>query len=181
MANKLKYGYMAALLVAGSILSTGSALAAGKCYEETTVKSTISCAKDRGSSADFVSGCTVIPPTTEKVEVPCKETWVNITHSVADQTRAQVCATKGMKPTSLDGQICASGERKATGGTGTVNYRFGQTGSTQSGGTKVQDIVVGLKDGGSTLDDAIVYYFCYGSGQKMDNDNTDLVVAYVCK
>lgn len=151
--------------------------AAAKCYEDIDVPASLSCASSDSMSADFANKCTIQTATTKKVEVECKGTWVNITHSVPDQTRAQVCATKGMTPTDINGQVCASGERRASGGAGAVSYRFGTWGSVATGGTNIVNRVVAGPQRGNTFS----YYYCYGNGQKQDMDSTDMVVAYACK
>lgn len=157
---------VAAFLLA---MQTG-ALAAEKCYEETPVPASVTCDSINSKSADFVSGCKSNAATVLKKEIDCPTAWVN---TDGRSSQASVCSAAGMTSTTIDGTLCAAGERRPSGGAnaGNINYRYGTWGGGGSGGSTVE-----LRTGRSAA-----YYYCWNPGNKRDYDGTDIVVAYACK
>ncbi|MCZ7860787.1 hypothetical protein O9X98_05160 [Agrobacterium salinitolerans] len=161
------------------------ALAAEKCYEDVPVPASVNCNGSTSKSADFASGCKYTPATVEKKEIECPVSlsWVN---ADGKTSQSATCAAAGLKPGSLDGQVCAAGERRPSEGLGasSINYRFGKWGSGGGkGGTTAQfysrTTTTGNRDDRVTK--TISNYYCWSSGNKRDYDSTDIAVAYVCE
>lgn len=169
---------VAILLVA---MQTG-AMAAEKCYEETPVPASVNCYAKDSKSADFAMSCKHSDATVTKKEVDCPASWVNAN---GKQSQAQVCSAAGMKSSNIEGKVCAAGERRPSNGTNaaSISYRFGRWGS---GGGQGGSIVEKKSKRTSRIGDDNptkfeTYYFCWNSGDKRDNDNTDIAVAYACE
>jgi hypothetical protein len=157
---------VAALLV----VTQTSALADDKCYEETSVPTSITCDANNSNSADFVSGCKSNAATTIKTEIACPTKWVN---TDGRASHAAVCSGAGLTATSIGGAICAAGERRpASGeGAGSIYYRYGTWGTQRIGGS-----IAEMRTRRSST-----YYYCWNPGNKRDYDSTDIIVAYACK
>lgn len=175
------------LVVAGFTLSlshafTTSALAAVKCYEEQELPPVLVCDNKYSNSADFSSGCQYTTGKTVQIEVACPVMWVNI--SVKNETHSQTCNRVGLKTSSIEGSICASGELRPSIGQNWegISYRFGKWGGLDTyGGNQIVSIrdytSRGNKDESGRFYEGGLY--CYKGGTK-DRDNTDRVVAYAC-
>nr|WP_250807184.1 hypothetical protein [Neorhizobium tomejilense] len=162
-----------------------AAQAAEKCYEEIPIPTSLLCADSNSRSADFSSGCEVTPATTEKKEIDCPATWVNISGDV--ESHATTCARVGLRPTDIDGAKCAAGERRPTtgGNFNGISYKFGRWGGSTQGGSIIQFLSRTVTSGFCRDCDrkttTYTYNYCWNPGNKRDNDSTDIVVAYACK
>jgi len=196
-------------------LSAYSALATSPeiCYDYVSTPASLSCNDSDTKSADFSLGCTSTPATTKKVEVPCPEEkgrWVNVKAdtfrvtingtrfnrpAIPGTTHAQVCASVGLKPANLDGNVCAAGERRPMigGRWEEINYKYGKKGDGNKfdGGNRPQLVqsqtcTTGGRDDGNRCPTEtvpyIVSYFCYDSWTKNKNfTRQDAVVAWYCE
>jgi len=183
-----------ATLLAGFL--TMPAMAADKCYQKVLIPAEFKCNAGATDGVnrfdDFSNGsCQRIAERYEDVEVECPKVgrWVNATFNnktitvngpgrdggTSTQTisvatsQAETCSSVGLSPAKLEGQyICASGEARPNRGEGyaSINYKYGRWGS-------------GGWAGVSTTQNN--YLFCWGNGQKRDNDSTDRVVAWYCE
>lgn len=187
-----------AALFAG--LFTIPAVAADKCYQKVYVPAQYKCnTRTSGlvekSFDDFSNGaCQTIAARVDDVEVECPKVgrWVNATFTnktitmrsgggrdggggtytqtiSVPSSQAETCSSAGLSPAKLEGQyICASGEARPVSGTDyeKISYKYGRWGD-------------GGWAGVATTDNN--YLFCWGSGQKRDNDATDRVVAWYCE
>jgi hypothetical protein len=67
-------------------------------------------------------------------------------------THAEVCANAGMRPSSHEGAICASGRQRPTSGDGwsSINYVYGTEGGSRGGGSRftIDWAKAARKDGG---------------------------------
>lgn len=170
-------------LIASAVLFVAmqsSAYAAEKCYEETVVPASSSCAKNGSKSADFSSGCQYSPQTIEKKVVSCPATWVN---ADGQTSQAKACAAEGLKPADFDGQRCASGEWRPISGENyqNINYRYGKYGSGGGKGGSTAQLVTRTWTSGSGQEETYIVYYCWNPRDTRDNDGTDLAVAYACK
>jgi len=199
-------------------LSAYSALATSPeiCYDYVSTPASVSCNNSDSKSADFSLGCSNTPATTKKVEVPCPETeagrWVNVKAatyrvtingtrsnrptSIPGTTHAQVCASVGLKPANLDGNVCAAGERRPMigGRWEEINYKYGKKGDGNKfdGGDRPQFIIFGQTcthgnrdEGDRCVGETVPYIvnnFCYDSWTKHKNyTKQDAVVAWYCE
>lgn len=177
------------ILLAMSVLSTAAAASAAPlCYEDRIVPAQMTCSDNDSRSADFGSACKYVGETVQQVPVECPGRWVGVKQESI--THAQACSNAGLKPTSIEGEMCASGERRPTAGEGAagISYAYGKTGSSTSGGTAVVNNSFWENSGGCSpnssgtcIDRQVTYTYCYGSGQKRDWDATDRVVAFACE
>jgi len=183
------------------------------CYEDVVVPASMSCDGLDSNSADFSSGCTSTGETTKKVEVPCAVgQWVNVSAttynarikgtrsnpptSIPGVSHAEVCASVGLKPADLDGNVCAAGERRPmVGGLWeAIDYKYGIKGDGNKfdGGNRPQYLPVKSgcsnrdRDGGgcspSESTTFTLSYFCYDSWTKVKNwTKQDAVVAWYCE
>jgi len=209
----MKHILLAAAFVS---LSAFSAFATSEeiCFEDVPIPASLSCAGNDSESADFSSGCSNTPATTKKVEVPCPDDgrWVNVTAatyrvtikgtrtnrptSIPGTSHAEVCAGAGLKPASLDGNVCAAGERRPMigGRWEGINYKYGKKGdgNKSDGGDRPQFIIFGqtCSNGGRDEGDRcvgetvpyVVNNFCYDSWTKVKNyTKQDAVVAWYCE
>lgn len=140
------------------------------CYEDTTIPAHMICDGNVGSSVDFTTGCRDIPETVVQTPVACppEAEWVNVnmssrtlagTHTggipagrymrsritltlrhYSLPTHSQICASAGMVPSDINGQVCASGKNRPITGNNfqNINYWWGTIGAAGSGGTIVQ-------------------------------------------
>ncbi|NTF17918.1 hypothetical protein G6L37_05845 [Agrobacterium rubi] len=158
------------LAISLTVMGTSSAFAAEKCYEQVPVPAHMACPEVAvGKSVDFVQACQYVPARIQELEVECQGKWINVAAEAI--THAQACSAAGLHTTNIDGQICASGERRpATGeGAGSISYRHGRSGGGEGGGTSsVTDTLQGKS-------------FCYSSDQERNAGDTDRVVAYACQ
>lgn len=145
------------MLVAIGILalSAVSAAAQDRCFgrvqEWRDTVAICSGGRDMGRSADFTAGpsCTYQPAGWVMVErevecppSPREKRWVNVSDSHAD-THASVCQRAGMRPTSIEGAVCASGRNIPRTGDGweQISYIHGNRSSINtrfSGGHYVE-------------------------------------------
>jgi hypothetical protein len=142
------------------LVLTASEAAATRCFEYRDIPETIDCSANGSNSADFSSDCKHVKPVQEVEEIVCPFRWVNTDGS---KTHAQVCQSVGLNTTSVGGEICSSGERRAPD---TYNFIYGKWGGVSSGGTSTT-----TRNG---------KYYCWASRQKKDYDRTDIVTAYPC-
>lgn len=126
---------------------------------------------------DFSNGsCKFIPAHTVSKDIPCPAWRIPPDESYSATV---TCSLHKQVPGSLNGEICASGERRPTNGSGasSINYRYGKSGTNH-------DRFINDK-GGDEIVQRNGNYFCYGmdkrARQKHDFDRTDRVVAYYCK
>jgi hypothetical protein len=187
----LDFSDMKKLIIASLfVLASGiSAQAAQKCYEDVYVPEKLSCAGTDSNNADFAEGCKVEAAHTDQKEVECSARWVNINGKMPTQSQAEVCAERGLQPSTINGQRCAAGERRPVTGENydNINYKFGKWGSTLNGGSTVKLYTYSF--GGSSAHESGIYvppttasyYTCYDGDDKKDMDNTDYVVAYACE
>ena len=168
------------------MLFAGTATAA--CYEAKTVPS-LDCGRSTSNSADFATSCSAT--TTVIVEVACpppppppsKARWVNAKYAryfPVPLSQAETCAAYGMKPSNINGYVCASGNKRPNFGTGweSIDYRHTIRGDRRVGGTYVVPAF------GNQYSDPSnghpPYQMCYpdhhGKG-----DRTNIVDAYVCE
>lgn len=176
-----------ALTIASAIsVLSFAGVAHAACYQDVSVNAKLECSSSSSKSADFTSGCKWVPAHIEKQEIACPVgKWVNVaaetrvSTSGKAVTQAQVCATVGMVPYSINGKMCASGERPARQGNGweAIVYKYGLKGggNGNDGGDKLQ--VVGsssLKTAKGTM--------CYDfkMGEK-NNTKQDAAIAVYCK
>lgn len=151
------------------------------CHAYEHVPASFKCDTPTGGAAnrfdDFsMASCRHIPAHTVPKEIPCP-TWQ--TPPNATYSAAATCGLHQQVPSSVDGQSCASGERRPSVGAGAsgINYRYGTFGNNHDrfindkGGDEIK-----LNNGN---------YYCYGQDkwarQAHDHDGTDLVVAYYCQ
>nr|WP_250808532.1 hypothetical protein [Neorhizobium tomejilense] len=181
----------ATFIIAPLVLLTllGTAHAAGKCYEDVFVEAKLACDDNGSKSADFTSGCQIVPAHTEKSEIACPVgQWVNVTAETRVSssgkvvTPSQVCATAGMVPYNIGGKICASGERPARAGNGweSIVYKYGLKGGGNGGdgGDKLEAVIAGsssiVKGSRGTM--------CYDYSMGVKNHTKqDAVIAVYCK
>lgn len=156
------------------------------CYDTVQGPDVLSCSGNRpegSSSADFTGACNWVRGPDVVVEVACPGRWVNVANT--SLTHEQACAAAGLSPTAISGQICASGERRPTVGSnpGSINYRYGTWGGVSGGGTFTTSYTFEWGNNNESCFDCstYTYTYCWTSGQKRDNDSTDLVVAYACE
>ena len=174
------------LAVSALCLTSGSAFAA--CYEPVYIPESLTCSGKNSNSADFSSPCTHTLARVEQREIQCPYTWVNTPDSSGYSTHAATCASAGKTPTSINGQICMSGERRTNEGqnAGGVNFKFGTWGATSVGGRYVDQYYQagGMQRRGNDNYEYVNEQrmtYCYTSGQKRDSDSSDIAVAYVCR
>lgn len=187
------------LSTAAFLVLSGHAHAA--CYETVPGALVMDCgqAMHGAGSADFAMACHQAPGPPVTVEVPCPEppgAWVpafpvsgpsasvnlNLSH-------AGSCVQAGMKPSNINGQVCASGERRPAEGNGhaAIGYRYGTWSDTRIGGSAMSSLYVEGRcipfgmDGACHPEPASHAHYCWGAGQKRDHDRTDIVVAYFCE
>lgn len=184
LSGKSPVPLMAAI---GAMLLLSSVEAKAACYEEVHGDPVMSCTGGiAGNSADFASNCTYTPGPVTTVEVDCPGMWVNTT----DGSQAETCASVGLNPGNISGQICAAGERRPTEGlnAGGINYRFGKWGGGNRGGSSsvLTDTPGGTrhcggKEGGECTYPPVHRWDCWNPGDKRDMDSTDRTVAYYCQ
>ncbi len=100
-----------------------------------------------------------------RVEVPSGRGETTWRESIEGETHAQACAKRNAIPvTKNSGGVCASGEARPSSGRDhkLIKYSLGTWGGATVGGSLVNG------------------NYCYGVGQKQDNDRTDITVAYLC-
>ncbi|WP_315921994.1 hypothetical protein [Mesorhizobium sp. SP-1A] len=186
--------------LAAQMVGLGVSNSAETCFEPRYVPASYSCNTGAGTGKiqafdDFSSGsCTFIEAHTVQVPIECPKPagrWVNATftkkivnggksnHNMSNvgvtayiaTGHAQTCSSVGLKPSSFEGNICASGENRAnSGGNGwnQIDYRFGTFG--------------GYVTGGGTLTEQLYEQtFCWRAGDKRDWDNSDRLVAWYCQ
>ncbi|WP_315921992.1 hypothetical protein [Mesorhizobium sp. SP-1A] len=142
-----------------------------------------SCTRTPGEYIDVVVACPPPPPpegrwvnatvdkVTETYTQPSKDgprTMTRTTYKVS--THAATCQAAGLKAAKFKDQyVCASGEARPYEGKdyGSINYKLGKWGGGGWAGNLTPT-------SGSRIN-------CYGSGQKQDNDATDVVVAWFCQ
>ncbi|MCV9963644.1 hypothetical protein OIU34_17225 [Pararhizobium sp. BT-229] len=179
--------------------AVGGAMAAEKCYKDVAVPSGLSCSDSSSKSADFTTGCKIVPAHTEKVETACEVgRWVNVAGTRVSSagtviTHSQACAAHGLQPYNINGNICASGRRPARVGNGweTIIYRYGTGGDGHGydGGDKVETRNQAARGPGncSSCDSrpstpARKGTLCYNNRMGEKNDEaTDSLVAVYCR
>lgn len=167
------------------------AQAAEKCYKDVPVAAGWSCAGNDSKSADFTNGCKFVAAHTEAVEVECPVTarWVNSNNAASSPET--VCGTYGLKPTNINGQVCASGANRPSTGAGWngINYYNGTwTGSGSNVGGYGVSKTTQQSNGstnGSGGNSKITYYACLGAaGGNQDQQAATYqqitAVAYAC-
>ena len=177
------------LIVIAASLWGGTA-AAETCYKQEVVPSAMSCAGSKSNSADFATGCSFNPATVKQVVVDCPVKpggWYQVSNgtSKVPPSHDQFCASIGKKAGNINGQICASGERRPSTGTGhaSISYTYGKWGKTNTeGGSIVTNRQFGGYNYDNNTDDKPLWYsYCWHSTQKKDHDGTDMLVAYHCQ
>lgn len=176
------------ILCALTMLALSAVAAQAACYVTMPQTGSMSCSGGRqGNSADFTTNCNYTPLPDAQVEVPCPGMWVN---TVSDtETQQEACARLSLQPGDLNGQVCASGERRPTTGTGSggIRYRYGTWGSPGSGGLYDELRSFQQRSGGGGRESGnpgtittYTRHYCWGGGQKRDYDGTDILIAYYC-
>jgi len=105
------------LILLPVLFAAGHASAQEKCYETKTVPN-VHCTGGRSNSADFTGECS--KTVTQVVEVACPAKpadpqWVN---SASTLSHAQACAAHGLRPSSINGEVCASNYMRPQSGKG---------------------------------------------------------------
>lgn len=189
-----------AVFLAAQVVGFGVANSAETCFDARYVPASYSCKSGVGTGKiqsfdDFSNGnCTRVEAHTIQVPIECPKPagkWVNASftkkiigggksnHNMSNvgvtayiaTGHAETCRSVGLKPSSFEGNICASGENRASsGGTGwnQIDYRFGTWGGNVSGG-------------GTLTEQFNEQAFCWRGGDKRDWDNTDRLVAWYCE
>lgn len=140
---------------------TASEAAATKCFEYIDIPESVDCSANGSNSADFTSDCKHVEAQQEVIEVACPFRWVN---TDGTKTHTQVCQAEGLKKTtSVSGEVCSSGERRAPD---TYNFIYGKWGGNTSGGIETTN-----RNG---------KLYCWANRQKKDYDPTDIITAYPC-
>jgi hypothetical protein len=177
--------------------AAGAAMADEKCYDTVSVPASLQCSGMDGKSADFTSGCQNVAAHTEQVEIACPVgKWVNVIantqmgNSGVQITQAQACAVYGLKPSSTNGKVCASGERPAQQGTGwnSINYKYGKKGggNGNDGGDKLEAVRLSIPPHHTSSVDEDGYThlgtMCYdrSMGEK-NNTKQDAAIAVYCQ
>lgn len=191
--------FKALILTALISLTASTTYAAETCYEETYVPESYNCgAAGQGNFADFTrGGCTVIPSRVDKTEVECPGKWVPVPKTVtgnnwnqsSTSSQSAICASVGLKPATLDGKMCASGERRPnTGGDwDRISYYWGKEGGRTEGGERAITKTTGGygceggSDNGQCGNYNNTYTYCYHNSGKQNDTSPDRLVAYYCK
>ncbi|NCN95634.1 MAG: hypothetical protein GW917_02830 [Bdellovibrionales bacterium] len=120
-------------------------------------QTSVSCNNGVPSKTSVSASCSVSGPS---------ERWVSRSGS---ETHGQTCSRVGMVPATnrLGYGICASGEARPTQGIDFDKISY-------------PAIWGGVSQGGTIITGTSPYLYCYRNGQKMDNDPSDLLVAYLC-
>lgn len=168
-----------------SILAASPA-AAEKCFTTEFVPASFDCTMSgEAGSADFGGGCVAVAEHEKKVETACQPKWINVPQTYLSSHSA-FCKMKGLATASIDGKICAAGERRPSTGEGhdSINYHSGKWGGSTSGGSYStvyrRTHTSGNSDSGQTTQTTQVLE-CWNDGDKKDHDGTDRLVAFVCK
>ncbi|MBY3432910.1 hypothetical protein HFN89_01800 [Rhizobium laguerreae] len=181
-----------ALACAVSVLSSvGAAHAAEKCYKDVAVAAKIACTNSNSVSADFTNGCKFVAAHVEKQEIACPVgKWVNVTADTkmgkkgARVSPAQVCAQAGLVPYSINGKVCASGERRPRVGNGweSIAYKYGVKGDGNGGdgGDRIQTFSIPRNNSMMTGPSSGTMCYDYDMGEK-NNTSQDALVAVYCK
>lgn len=170
-----------------------AAVAAEKCYDEIAVAAHMECSGNGSRSADFTSGCKFVEAGIQKIEIECpppSARWVNSRFSTAPMASHQsICESVGLKPTVIDGAVCASGYNQPRTGEGWQNIRYywGPEKPEKVGGIRAKVIRKAKNDGGSDTNNGgyITRAYCYGtsgmSGEVEDmQEGWNYAVAYAC-
>lgn len=182
-----------AMILSAGVLISGTAFAAGKCYETVPVAAKSECDKNKSRSADFSTGCEYTPATTKKVEIECPGRWVNVKQATAGATsppptQAQVCSSVGLSTARIGGMFCASGERRPMvgGDFALINYKYGKKGDGNGfkGGNDLDKIQrqVDVAPGKDVQYETRYGHYCYDNDtSEKNNTSEDAVVAYFCE
>jgi hypothetical protein len=169
-----------------AVAAASAQAASTACSDTSYTPATLKCDTDGSKSADFATGCHEEEPQVVTTPVPCPDQWVNVPAGTPYASQAEVCATKGLQPTRIDGAKCASGEHRPSSGQGveSINYRYGTWGGAEGGGSVAQlvDYTTNYCDHNSGLCSTthVQALYCWDSGDKRDDDSTDKLVAYAC-
>jgi hypothetical protein len=186
------------------IALNGAAAAAEKCYDDVNVPAAWTCSGSSSRSADFTNGCKFVAAHTEKVEKECPKPtarWVSVLspHNAlsTDVSQSTVCAWKGLRPSNINGAICASGANTPIVGEGyqSIRYFWGTSGAAMPVGgtsTSVTTIRSSGSSHGSGANSTRRIRSCIGAGTTStgngepvygggENDNVRTVVAYACE
>jgi hypothetical protein len=184
------------LTIAGMLVVAKPSFAEDVCFDYVETAAPMDCsskydagaAKLAAAGADFAGACdeggTVIVP----VEIECesKGKWVSTGKYPLDVVplAADVCAKVGLKPGSVGGKTCASGERRpASGGDWEfIEYVWGTNGDRSQGGdgpyvATISTTLEPWSDEGPTSEGT----FCYDKHQsKRNNTKEDWLIAFYC-
>src|SRR5690606_19700234 len=124
-------------IFAAAALTLVSAAAHAACTELAYSEPVLDCQNlGKSGSADFAASCAYVQAPPVEVEVECPGMWVNLLNE--RETHAAACSRVGLAPSSINGAVCASGNRQPTSGTGydSINYRYGKAATSLSPGGK---------------------------------------------